>query len=106
MYLYGEGCGYKSRCYLIYDGLHYDPLALAQSENAQESEDITLFDPQDNYVQEQGQSICNKMHEQKKFTDTSQFMLRCLACGKGLKGEQEAMEHCKLTKHTNFSEYK
>eukprot|EP01091_Cochliopodium_minus_P017666 TRINITY_DN6979_c0_g1_i1.p1 TRINITY_DN6979_c0_g1~~TRINITY_DN6979_c0_g1_i1.p1 ORF type:complete len:310 (-),score=94.64 TRINITY_DN6979_c0_g1_i1:69-998(-) len=105
MYLYGEGCNFKQRCYLIYDGLHYDPLALAKSENSGESEDITLFETTDKFVEKQGQALCDKMHQQNLFTDTSKFMLRCLVCGKGLSGENEAMEHCKLTKHTNFAEY-
>lgn len=30
----GEGSGYSSRVYLIYDGIHYDPLAVQSSDTA------------------------------------------------------------------------
>lgn len=30
----GEGSGYSSRVFLIYDGIHYDPLAVQSSDNS------------------------------------------------------------------------
>ena len=38
---YGSGDGYTTRCYLVYDGLHYDALALQASPGAAEALDVT-----------------------------------------------------------------
>lgn len=42
--LYGQNPGVTKRCFLVYDGLHYDAMALAASANASERNDITLAD--------------------------------------------------------------
>ena len=42
--VYGEGSGYRERSMLIYDGLHYDALAIAAFENAPEDVDVSVFD--------------------------------------------------------------
>ncbi|KAI8103497.1 hypothetical protein M9435_004834 [Picochlorum sp. BPE23] len=40
---YGEDFGYSKRICVVYDGLHYDALALAAFEGAPEAQDITMF---------------------------------------------------------------
>ena len=42
--VYGSGCGYAERAMVVYDGLHYDALALSPFEGAPEDFDITLLD--------------------------------------------------------------
>ena len=32
----GEGCGYRDCVYLVYDGIHYDPVAVPSSNNSAE----------------------------------------------------------------------
>lgn len=105
--LYGEGSHYARRVYLIYDGLHYDPMAWATSETAAESLDRVVFDPNDPLPLQSGHAYCKLMHDKKAFTDTSKFSLRCGVCGAGLAGEDEAMKHAQSTKppHTNFQEF-
>jgi hypothetical protein len=44
--VYGQGTGLSERGMLIYDGLHYDALALAPCSGAPEETDITIFDPE------------------------------------------------------------
>lgn len=53
-------------------------------------------------------ALTSKLHDAHAFTDTSKFSLRCLVCGAGLAGEDDAMKHAQGTKppHTNFAEYK
>jgi ubiquitin thioesterase OTU1 len=46
-YVYGEGNGYTQRVLLLYDNIHYDPLALSFSKDAPEEMDVTIFDSQD-----------------------------------------------------------
>lgn len=47
MDIYGQDEGYEERVMLIYDGLHYDALAIAADYGAPSDADITIFDPRD-----------------------------------------------------------
>lgn len=105
--LHGEGQGYEKRCMLIYDGIHYDALALAADASAAEAEDVTMF--QTGAVAElvdvKARSFVEEQHKQRQFTDTGNFTLRCVSCQQGLKGEKEAKAHAEATGHTGFAEY-
>lgn len=106
--VYGLDEDYPQQCFLIYDGLHYDALALAESPNAQERLDTTCFSvnsPLLQLVTTGADVLVQELHASRKFTDTANFTLRCGVCNKGLKGEQAAVEHAKETGHQNFQEY-
>jgi len=45
---YGEDKDFAQRLFLLYDGVHYDPIAETQNLNAPVQDDITLFDIKDN----------------------------------------------------------
>ncbi len=105
---YGEGNGYGTRIMVIYDGLHYDALALAAYEGAPERLDETMFtvgDPELEPVLQAASSLVSRYHDSRLFTDTSKFLLRCGVCQLGLTGEVEAMRHATATGHSQFSEY-
>lgn len=44
-YIYGKDEGFTERAMLLYDGVHYDPLAISPGENMIEDLDITVFSP-------------------------------------------------------------
>jgi hypothetical protein len=85
---------------LLYDGLHYDVLAVAPFADAPEEVDQTIFNVDKsgsigstaalaaNFVQE--------AHRARKYTDTGKFTLRCSVCQKGVVGE-------KVTKSSSYS---
>lgn len=105
---YGEGNGYGKRILVIYDGLHYDALALAAYEGAPEHLDETMFDVGDvqlEQVLQAASSLVCRYHDLRQFTDTSKFLLRCGVCQLGLTGEAEAMKHAQATGHQSFTEY-
>lgn len=105
---YGQDKGYKQCVHLVYDGLHYDAMALSILEDIPpESEDfdVTVFNPEDAYMDAQAKAVVKKLQDAKLFTDTGKFSLRCLVCQKGLVGEADAVEHAKATGHQNFAEY-
>eukprot|EP00929_Paragymnodinium_shiwhaense_P086553 TRINITY_DN47059_c0_g1_i1.p1 TRINITY_DN47059_c0_g1~~TRINITY_DN47059_c0_g1_i1.p1 ORF type:complete len:315 (-),score=70.31 TRINITY_DN47059_c0_g1_i1:15-881(-) len=106
--LYGEGMGYKKRCMLIYDGIHYDALAVAPKADGGEGEDATMFDVGGvaDIVDAKAAAFVAEQHKLRNFTDTGNFTLRCLVCQKGVKGEKEAELHAKETGHQNFAEFK
>merc|ERR1712054_567848 len=97
------------KCYIIYDGLHYDALALSPSPSAPEYDDITTFvagSEEERLMEDQAMKYVSNLHVTGNFTDTSSFTLQCSICMRGLKGEKEAMMHAQMTGHSKFQEYK
>lgn len=97
---YGEGNGYEKVGYLLYDGIHYNYMAMP----SRNSSDITLFDLTDAAMLSSAKSLAQKEHDGNKFTDTANFALRCGQCNTLLKGEKQAVEHASKTGHTDFQE--
>ncbi|CAD7703064.1 unnamed protein product [Ostreobium quekettii] len=107
--VYGQEEGYQDLVMVVYDGLHYDALAVAHSEHADEELDITKFNPTTptgNMIMQGAKTLVSKLNAASQFTDTAHFKLRCGQCFTGLRGEKDAVEHAKATGHKNFSEYK
>lgn len=108
--LYGQDRNFSERVMLIYDGLHYDALAMSPSEGASEEFDQTIFSVHSDRtigpVEGIARNFVEQQHRQRKFTDTANFTLRCGVCQIGVKGQKEAVEHAQATGHANFQEYK
>jgi len=103
--VFGQGSGYTQRAFLIYDGLHYDYMARTLFDGAPTELDVTVFDAADSEAMTGGHALVGEAHRARQFTDTASFTIRCLVCQRGLKGENDALEHAKKTGHTNFAEY-
>eukprot|EP00884_Botryococcus_braunii_P013131 jgi/Botrbrau1/21819/Bobra.0190s0036.2 len=106
--VYGQGEGYDERVMLIYDGLHYDALAIAAGPGAPPDADITIFDPRGPdapAIMEAADKLVAEAHAAKAYTDMGNFTLRCTTCSKGLVGQEEAQKHAQETGHINFTEY-
>jgi len=105
MHAFGEDQGYPRCVYLVYDGIHYDALALEACPGAPEEADLTVFAPEDAGVQDGAVRLVGDLHRERKFTDVGNFTLRCGVCQTGIKGQREAQAHAQATGHTNFAEY-
>ncbi|XP_021758911.1 ubiquitin thioesterase OTU1-like [Chenopodium quinoa] len=107
--LYGQDRNFSERAMLLYDGLHYDALAISPAEGAPEEFDLTIFavsnDRTIGPVESLAQNFVKEQHRLRKFTDTANFTLRCGVCQIGVKGQKEAVEHAQATGHANFQEY-
>ncbi|GAX79038.1 hypothetical protein CEUSTIGMA_g6478.t1 [Chlamydomonas eustigma] len=106
--VYGADAGYAERVMLLYDGLHYDAMAVAAFRDAPEDLDVTIFNPASrdgSMIMDGAARLVAAAHSARQFTDTANFKLRCGVCQIGIKGEKEAVEHAAKTGHTNFSEY-
>lgn len=106
--LYGQNAGATRVAMLVYDGLHYDAMALAKSPFAPEEGDTRTFriaDPRTDDVRRAAGELVAQARAARQFTDTAKFTLRCGVCGSGLRGEKEALEHARETGHQNFQEY-
>src|SRR6056297_633616 len=106
-YVYGEGKNYSRRIYLLYDGVHYDALAMAAgSPTAPESLDMTQFPAGDESSKQAALAVAAELKEGRQFVDLLGCTLRCMVCNKGLSGQEEALLHARETNHQNFGEYK
>ena len=106
--IYGQDEGYTERVMLVYDGLHYDALAVAAGVGTAESRDrlvIPIAGPKMEEIMSGAARLVARAHASRQFTDTANFTLRCGICKIGLKGEKEAVQHAQTTGHANFTEY-
>ncbi|KAL5737637.1 hypothetical protein ACOSP7_030398 [Xanthoceras sorbifolium] len=97
--LYGQEKKYSERVMLIYDGLHYDALAMSPFDGAPEEFDQTIFPVRSDRTIGPAEGLAlNLVKEQQRkrsYTDTSNFTLRCgVFC--------EAVEHTQAISHVNF----
>ncbi|KAL9441587.1 hypothetical protein AB3S75_020144 [Citrus x aurantiifolia] len=101
---------YSERVMLIYDGLHYDALAISPFEGAPEEFDQTIFPVQKGRTIGPAEDLALKLvkeqQRKKTYTDTANFTLRCGVCQIGVIGQKEAVEHAQATGHVNFKEYR
>lgn len=106
--LYGQGKGYTERVMLIYDGLHYDALAMSPFDDAPDEVDQTIFPITDGRIglaETLAESLVQEDQRKRSYTDTANFTLRCGVCQIGVIGQEGAVEHAQTTGHINFQEY-
>ena len=91
--------------FVLYDGIHYDPLYLDTF-----SSKFTCFNfsGQDLLFTEKIKTsmveVARILQAARSYTDTSNFKLLCGNCGTRLVSEVEAVQHAKSTGHSNFQE--
>ncbi|KAL8817341.1 MAG: hypothetical protein Q9223_003810 [Gallowayella weberi] len=102
--------GMPKRCILVYSGIHYDTIALSQSDPyamggyAPPEEDVKIFDRHDDAVLAAAVELCAELQKRHYFTDTAGFQVRCNVCEKTFVGEMGAAEHASATGHYDFGE--
>ncbi|XP_065218474.1 ubiquitin thioesterase OTU1 [Planococcus citri] len=98
---FGEDKHYDHRVFLLFDGIHYDPLYMdfIQTENMQ-----TIFPTSDEDALRDAQQLAREAKESRQFTDVNQFMICCTQCNAILVGQLEAQKHAEQTGHTKFDE--
>lgn len=100
MHRFGENCNYTNRIFLIYDGIHYDPLVVELDRAPMQ----TIFPVDDDRPLEMAMEIAREARSSKQYTDIANFTLRCSLCDLRLRGDKEAREHATATGHVEFGE--
>lgn len=99
---FGEDKHYSMRGFLLYDGIHYDPLYL---ESLSGDSQKTLFSvEEEEFVYDMAQNLATEAKSSRQYTDVDKFTLRCVQCDTRLKGQAQATIHAKETGHTQFGE--
>ncbi|XP_017467721.1 PREDICTED: ubiquitin thioesterase OTU1 [Rhagoletis zephyria] len=98
---FGEDKNYGLRVFLLFDGIHYDPLYM---ETVGGGAPATIFPIEEMNVYHQAEQLANEAKSSRQFTNVDKFSLRCLQCEVMLVGQVQAQQHAKSTGHTNFGE--
>jgi len=100
---FGENDGYGKRVYVIFDGIHYDAIAISPIEEEREL-DLTEVKPWDQAVEQMALDYLQKEKKAGNYTDTQSFQILCLQCQSVLVGEKGAAKHAMTTGHSQFVE--
>ncbi|KAH8402888.1 hypothetical protein KR222_009143 [Zaprionus bogoriensis] len=98
---FGEDKNFGLRVFLLFDGIHYDPLYMETSQSAAPA---TIFPVEEEGVYRQAEQLANEAKSSRQFTNVDKFNLRCLQCDLMLVGQAQAQQHAKATGHANFGE--
>ncbi|KAG8885572.1 ubiquitin-specific protease otu1 [Tulasnella sp. 331] len=84
---------------------YYDAVSLAPMEGAPLDFHTTVFPVSNQAIYKGAETMASHLRQNKAFTNTATFTLKCEKCGVGLKGEKEARAHASSTGHAEFGEY-
>tara|TARA_B100002051_G_C16523316_1_gene528878 strand:+ start:114 stop:731 length:618 start_codon:yes stop_codon:yes gene_type:complete len=102
MFTYGSGEGYSNRIYVLYTGIHYDPLVMTLNNT---SDDITIFSSFDLEIQNKFINLVKVFQSAKDFVNLSNVMkLQCTDCNSIFNTQDEATNHASTTNHWNYDE--
>lgn len=102
VYRFGEEEGFKRRAFLLYDGLHYDPLI--EKERGRRLFPVGEKDTERALAG--ALKVAAELKASGKYTNLAGFSLRCSSCGLGVTGQGGAVAHARETGHQGFFEYK
>ncbi|KAH8351657.1 hypothetical protein KR059_010648 [Drosophila kikkawai] len=98
---FGEDKNFGLRVFLLFDGIHYDPLYM---ETAQSAAPATIFPVEEMGVYQQAEQLANEAKSSRQYTNVDKFTLRCMQCDVRLVGQAQAQEHAQATGHSRFGE--
>jgi len=99
-YCFNEGA--PRAIYFLYDGCHYDALVVGDGA----AEGARLLPAAEARFKESALAVAAAERASRSFVDVGALQLRCVECGFGAKGGEDAMAHAKDTGHVQFAEWK
>ncbi|XP_043289694.1 ubiquitin thioesterase OTU1 [Venturia canescens] len=98
---FGEDQHYAQRVFLLFNGIHYDPLYL---ESLNGGSIQTIFLTEDDGVLVAAEQLAREAKSSRQYTDVQKFTLKCMDCDVQLSGQEAASQHAKETGHVKFGE--
>jgi len=99
---YGSDADYLHTIYLLYNGVHYDPLVLNFEIDSPSETDITIFDSYDITILELMKSLVHTYMKKGDYVDFSSLM--CETCNMKFVNQEEAVLHGTTNEHWNFKQ--
>ena len=101
--IFGQDKNYPQRIFVLYNGVHYDPLVMAYTEDSKD--DITTFASDDNETLIALQQYVKVFNEAGDFVDLSNMnQFECDQCKTMFENQEEAYNHAQNYQHWNFNE--
>lgn len=100
--IYGEDKNYDKRIYLLYNGIHYDPLVMNSDITSEPFTDITIFDSDNNEVFELMKCLLLECKNKGEFVEFNS--MQCNDCIEKFKNENDALEHSLNYHHWDFKQ--
>lgn len=98
---FGEDKRYSHRIFLMFDGIHYDPLYLEPFNGGSIQ---TLFRISEESLLKQAEQLAMEAKTSRQYTDVNKFTLKCLVCNVLFTGQIQARTHAQETGHNKFGE--
>ena len=103
--IFGQDKPYIQRCFVLYNGIHYDPLVMATTEDPKD--DITLFDESDDNITISFQEYAKSFKDKGDYVDLSNSLnLKCQNCQVVCQSQEDALEHGVNYGHWEFDQVK
>jgi ubiquitin thioesterase OTU1 len=103
--LFGQDKPFDRRIFILYNGIHYDPLVMNFDETADPEYDQTIFNTADEYILDIFKKYAKKFTKKGDFVDMSKFVsLECIDCKEKFINEESATNHASKTNHWNFNQ--
>ena len=101
--IFGQGKGYKNRIYVLYNGVHYDPLVYATGYDM--IDEIRVFKADDNATLISFQEYVKVFKEAGDYVDLSNMnKFECEQCMTMFENQEQAYEHAQNYEHWSFKE--
>jgi len=103
--LFGQDKNYSNRIFILYNGIHYDPLVINFDESADPDSDITIFKTNEDNIFDIFKTYVKTFNEKGDFIDIGKMSsLECTDCNKKFLNEESATAHAKISEHWNFKQ--
>ena len=99
--IFGEDKNYPQRIYLLYNGIHYDPLVMTNNQN----DEIKIFAYDDHETLFAMQNYCKLFKDINDYVDVKNInTMKCLDCNLLFESQDDALLHGTNYNHWNFEE--
>jgi ubiquitin thioesterase OTU1 len=113
--IFGQDKNYEKIIYIVYTGIHYDPLVMNFDESSDPKSDITIFNANDDEIKNQFIELVKKIKEKGDYFDSKKddddndddeapIDLQCTSCEKKFHNKLMAQIHARELNHWNFKE--